>query len=527
LSRSTAGIVAIALLLAGAAAAWLMVRPREANGHDADTPMAAQPASSPGGPPAGAPAGASLPPSSEPPLPDIEVALTEEALERAGIEVAPVAASAPNAGIRIPGTVEPDAYRRVVVTPLVGGRVTRVGAELGDTVKRGATLAVIFSPGLAEAQRKYLAARAEVQATAQELARTGRLVEIGAASQQEFERTRAAHTSLTTTVESARAELQLLGMSAAAVDRLTTAGEISATITVPAPIGGVITERQANVGLNVDPSMPLFTVVDLSNVWVVGSLYERDFARVRIGSPVTITTTAYPGLALGGRVSYIDPQVDQRTRTAGVRVEVPNPRRELRLGMYADVQIGGAAGPEGVTVPRSAVQTIGDRQVVYVAVPGQRGRFIEREVRLGAFAGDTVQVVSGLAAGDAVVTRGSFFVRAERERLGLRPAAPSAAGPPIRTAPPARQPAAPARVAVTAKGFEPDRLTISAGQAARVTFLRTTEDTCAKEVVVPSLNVRLALPLNEPVVIDFSGAKQSEIAFSCGMNMLKGTLVVQ
>jgi RND family efflux transporter MFP subunit len=196
---------------------------------------------------------------------------------------------------------------------------------------------------------------------------------------------------------------------------------LEATTNIPAPITGVVTERTANVGLNVDTATRLFTVVDLSSVWIVGALYERDFSRVHVGSAASATASAYPGRVLQGRVSYIDPQVSAETRTARVRVEVPNPRQELRLGMYADITVAAAANSNALTVPRSAVQTVNDRQVVYVANASQPGSFTEREVRLGDASGDQIEVVTGVQAGDQVVGTGSFFVRAERERLGLRP----------------------------------------------------------------------------------------------------------
>ena len=147
---------------------------------------------------------------------------------------------------------------------------------------------------------------------------------------------------------------------------------------------------------------------------------------MRVGSEAAITTSARPELTLRGRVSYIDPQVSADTRTAKVRIEVPNPSGELRLGMYADVVVAGASGTSTPRVPRNAVQNVGDRTVVYLANPKDPGKFIEREVRLGQTSGEQVEVVSGVQPGDVVVTEGSFFVRAERERLGLRPAA---AGP--------------------------------------------------------------------------------------------------
>ena len=143
--------------------------------------------------------------------------------------------------------------------------------------------------------------------------------------------------------------------------------------------------------------------------------------------------------------------------------------------------------------------------------------------------GEQVEVESGVQPGDAVVTEGSFFVRAERERLGLRPAASMATAGASSAASAGRssETAQTAKVVVSAQGYEPAKVTLRAGTPARITFVRTAEKTCGTEVVFPALKITRALPLNEPVVIEFTPAKSGDIAFACGMNMLQGTLVVQ
>lgn len=181
-------------------------------------------------------------------------------------------------------------------------------------------------------------------------------------------------------------------------------------------------------------------------------------------------------------------------------------------------------------VPRAAVQNVGDRTVVYLVDSAKPGTFIEREVRVGAVAGDHVPVISGIQAGDLVVSEGSFSVRAERERLGLRasPGTPSrgpseAQGHVGRERNPDVQDAT---IVVGETSFEPSRLTVRAGVPARLTFTRTSEKTCATSVVFASLKMKKELPLNEPVTIEFTPGRAGEIAFACGMNMLRGTLVV-
>jgi RND family efflux transporter MFP subunit len=515
---------AVALLVVGAGLAYLAMR------------SAARPAVGPAGPPVASvkPAGASdaqRPTGtqrSERALPELAVSLTPEEVKRAGIRLAQVTAGAGGSTLRLPGVIEANAYKQVVVTPVVAGRVTRVLADLGQTVRRGQTIAEIFSPELSEAATRYVSARAELDAHERELQRTDKLVEIGAASRQELERLHAEHTSKLTAVESARSRLELLGLSGSAIAGLAPGKDAGAVIAVPAPITGVVIERMANAGVNVDSTSRMFTVVDLSTVWVAADLYEKDFSRVPVGSTASVATKAYREV-LPGRVSYIDPQVNPTTRTAKLRIEVPNPRGQLRLGMFADVSIEGAESTSTTSIPRAAVQNVDNRTVVYLADPKQAGRFIEREVHLGDSSGSHVDVVSGLQHGDTVVSDGSFFVRAERERLGLRPSSlsQSAAAAPAEAPDRATSNVQEMKVLVTETGYEPARVTMHVGTPGRITFVRTTDKTCGTEVVFPSLNIRRALPLNQPVAIEFTPRSAGELTFACGMNMLRGAVVVQ
>jgi cobalt-zinc-cadmium efflux system membrane fusion protein len=322
----------------------------------------------------------------------------------------------PRASTEVPGVVTANAYREVKVTPLVGGIVRKVHAELGTAVKQRAPLATLFSAELADAQTKYLSMRAMLKADHQRRERTRKLVDIGAASRQELEEATAVHASHATEVEAARQRLLLLGMSKKQLDSLTHPRQVMSDVVVPAPIAGVITSRSTNLGQVVGMGDELFVVTDLTEVWAVGDLYEQDFSRVGVGSEATLTTPAYPGLRLQGRVSYIDPRVDPQTRTARVRVEVPNPDEQLRLGMYMTMVFSTASGAPVVVVPRAAVQTIGGRQVVFVAVPDEEGRFVQRTVKLGTLVGEWYTVLQGLQRGEVVVTEGSFFLRAESLR---------------------------------------------------------------------------------------------------------------
>jgi RND family efflux transporter MFP subunit len=315
----------------------------------------------------------------------------------------------------VPGTVASNAYRDTKVNTLVGGIVRHVMVELGARVRRGEPLAVIFSSDLADAQMKYLSMRATFEADHQKLVRTEKLVALGAASRQELEEVTAMHAGHETELAAARQRLLLLGLEARQVGSLTDASHVVSEVTVPAPANGEVIARSVNPGQVVSAGQELFVVTDLSTVWVIGDLYEKDFPVVRVGSNAVINVPAN-NRTLRGRVAYIDPRVDPASRTAKVRVEVPNPGENLRLGMFVTLSFETASNQRITVVPQAAVQAVGERTVVYMPVEGEEGKFAERPVKLGPSRGDLVQVVEGLRPGEKVVTNGSFFLRSEAAR---------------------------------------------------------------------------------------------------------------
>lgn len=398
-----AAVGGLVVIAAGAGFLWGEARAKKLSA-DALSPQNAAPAAAPRTPPA--------PASGEE---AVEVTLTPEAIERAGIKTTVVRAGSTAGAITVPGTVTSNAYQETKATALVGGIVKTVTAELGASVSRGQPLAVVVSTDLADAQMKYISAQAMLAADHQKLTRTEKLVALGAASRQELDDITAVHAGHETEVAAARQRLLLLGLSPQQVSGLRTADQIVSEIRVASPGNGTVVTRAVNPGQVVTAGQELFVVADLSTVWIIADLYEKDFASVRVGSEATVVV---PSTApIRGRVAYIDPRVDPATRTAKVRVEVPNPGSALRLGMFANVtfRVPSAAGATAV-IPRAAVQAVGNRTVVYVAPEGDEGRFIERVVKLGAPAGDTVEVIAGLKSGERVVAEGSFFVRAEAAR---------------------------------------------------------------------------------------------------------------
>ncbi len=346
---------------------------------------------------------------------ELQIDLAADDLRKAQIRTARVTNGVMTVELRVPGIVKPNEYRQVHVTPLAGGVIKEVPVVLGDHVKRGQSLAVIFSSELAEAETQYVSYLAELEAEHKKLVRTQNLVKLGAASQQEEEEVAATHAAHESHVRATREKLTLLGASDRQIAALQQVEQISPNLVVPAPISGVVLTRSANLGLVVNTAQELFTVVDLSTVWIMASVNEKDFASVRVGSAASITAPAYPGRAWKGRVTYIQPQVDSTTRTAQARIEVTNPGENLRIDMYVDVEFTSPGAP-GPVVPKAAVQSIGERQYVFLPVKNNEGSFQLREVHLGPAAGGNYSVIKGLNDQDQVVTDGSFILKAEAIR---------------------------------------------------------------------------------------------------------------
>jgi RND family efflux transporter MFP subunit len=536
--------VIVVLLVISAVGLILLLRPGSSN-------QAGRPVPAPTGLPVPTPS-VETKGETQPRPGDITIALAPNELENAQIkmEVATtqaLASGVSGTGPRTTGTVQSNAYKEVAVLPIAGGITREVNAQLGDKVKRGQPIATIFSTELSNAQSDYLKMAAELEEHHKHHQRATELVEIGAMSREELEDAVSKYKAAQANFSSARQRLMLLGMSPKEVDALLASDQVRSLVYVPAPVSGTVITRSVNPGEVVGIGKELFRIADLSNIWVVGQVYESEFAKVRVGTPAVITTTAYPGRPFTGRVSYIDPRVDPQTRTAQVRIELANPGEILRIGMFVDVSFGGAvpagtSGQPAVVVPRAAVQSIGTKQVVFVATD-QPGVFVQREVSVGPETNGLVIIYSGVNPGERVVTDGSFLLRAESLKLNPAQSSSSNSQPAHQPIEPRfsepNQPQQPPReshtvtktqvvnVAVTKDGFTPSSFTVQKNIPVRLTFVRKVEVTCATDVVIPDYDIKRELPLNEPVVVEFTPEKAGPISFACGMNMQRGKIVVK
>jgi Cu(I)/Ag(I) efflux system membrane fusion protein len=349
-----------------------------------------------------------------------------------GLEVAHVERGSVGATVRTSGRVAMDETRIHHVNVKFSGFMDQVYADfIGRPVRRGEPIFTIYSPELVAAQEEYLLALR----TRKTLGASGALGQDGDAL-----------------VEAARRKLELWDVPRAEIERIEKAGKPSRTLTFSSPASGVVTKKDVVPGMRVNAGDMPFEIVDLSRVWVLADAYETDLGLVKVGMPATLTLKAFPNRTFQGRVAFIDPLLDPKTRTAKVRVEVPNPTGDLRPEMYGEVVLRGASRT-ALRIPADAVIHSGTGSVVFVALPN--GKFQPRQVKLGASDGQHVEVESGLEAGDGVVTRANFLVDSEsrlRASLAALPGggptpAPAAAAPGSAgsgSPPPPPPPAAPA-----------------------------------------------------------------------------------
>jgi Cu(I)/Ag(I) efflux system membrane fusion protein len=194
------------------------------------------------------------------------------------------------------------------------------------------------------------------------------------------------------------------------IERLERSGQPSRTITLRAPVGGVVVEKLVTQGQRIMAGDPVLRIVDLSRIWVEGEVFERDLAALRTGQSATVEFQALPGETRTGRISYVYPILDATTRTVRVRVELANPGLALKPGMYATLRFTPTADT-ALTVPRSAVLVTGERALAFLKRPD--GAYEPRPVVVGRTTDDRIEILSGLAAGDSVVASGTFLVDAE------------------------------------------------------------------------------------------------------------------
>ncbi len=345
--------------------------------------------------------------------------LTPEELSRIQLELAPVAQGQLFTHREFPATVKANQNELAEVTTLIRGRVVKVHVDVGQDVKKGALLAMLHSVDLGVAEGDYLKAGARLHEAELAHLRAVDLYENKAISLAELQRREAAMKTARAELREAQNRLELLGVPPEEIDRLDRELTIKANVPLRAPFDGRIITRNITRGEVVETDQKLFTVANLTDVWVIANVPEKDVQFIRKDQKVNVVVAAFPHAIFSGMTTYVGDVLDPATRTMSIRVTVPNPERLLKPEMFAIVSVYVASSPDTLSIPLAAVQDGPVGKMVFVQ--REVGVFETRAIKLGNEEGDVVKVLNGVKAGEQVVTKGSFALKSEMERHKIEP----------------------------------------------------------------------------------------------------------
>ena len=337
-----------------------------------------------------------VPDTAQPPAetPLAPVQLSVERLQSIGVKFGEVERKPVLDEIRVTGNVAMDETRLSYVQTRFSGYIVKVFADATyKYVEKGQPLFTIYSPELATAEREYLVAKQNAPGLSQS---TVPGVAAGIAS----------------LVEASTDRLKQWNLPQREIERLQSSGQVQEALEIDSPVSGYITERNALPNLTVQPDTRLYTIADLSTVWVFAQVFQNDLGRVKVGGPAALTVDSYPGRTFRGRVDFIYPDVDMTSRTARVRLVFTNPNLFLSPGMFVNVTLQVPLGNQ-LVIPVNGVLQSGTRQIVFVDKGG--GYLEPRDVQLGTQAGDEYVVLKGLKAGQRIVTSANFLIDSESQ----------------------------------------------------------------------------------------------------------------
>jgi cobalt-zinc-cadmium efflux system membrane fusion protein len=340
------------------------------------------------------------------------VTMSTDVQKQSGVVVAPARKQRLAGVISATGKVEANADRIAHVSPRISGKIVSVKSSLGDSVAAGQTLVTLDSVELGEALGRYYQSKTRLALAQSNMDRITALVEKKIAARKEILQAETDYKTAQTELHTDEERLSLYGVN---LSDLKGDNHKKTLLPVRSPIGGVITEKHAIVGELSDPSKSLYTVADLSSVWVIVDIHEKDLARVRRGQAATVIVGAFPDQKFRGRITYLADVVDEATRTVKARVEVANPGRRLKPEMFASVELAMASdAPPVLAVAEEAVQELDGKKLVFVAEKDTA--FEPRAVELGRASGGMVEVVSGLKEGERYAVKGAFILKSELKK---------------------------------------------------------------------------------------------------------------
>lgn len=344
----------------------------------------------------------------------MEVLLTPEMDKH--FEVEPAAMAQVALKQKVAGRIEANEQRTTRIGSAVTGRITQVLAEVGDRVRAGQPLARLSSPELTAAQLAFLRALSSTKLAERSVERAQQLVTADVIGSAELQRREVELSVARAELRAASDQLRLIGLNDQMIQRLQDTGALTSEVAITASRTGIVVERKVSQGQVAQPGDPLFTVADLSNVWVVGALPEQDANSVQMNQQVEVEVPALGAQKLKGRIVFVSDTVQQDTRTVPIRTAVENPRFELKPQMLATLHLNGIYVKQ-LAVPSAAVVRENDKDYVFVKVGEHRYRLTE--VQLDVAAGDLRPVRKGIDEGTPIVVDGSFHLNSQRKRAEL------------------------------------------------------------------------------------------------------------
>ena len=344
------------------------------------------------------------------------ITLSAEESSRVGLVVQPVARSDFRTHRDFPAIVQPNQRNMAEITTLVRGRVVEVYADLGQEVKANAPLAILYSSELGLAQSAYLKAKAKLHVAEQAFNRAQFLLQEQVIGEAELQRRQAELLSAQAEGNESHDRLKLLGMNDEEFRRLERSRQIRSVVPIVAPFGGRIIGRKLTRGEVVETTENLFVIADLSEVWVLANIPEKDIPFVHSvhasgGTQVDVRINAYPKEVFKGTITYVGDVLDPITRTMQLRIELPNQDGRLKPEMFSTIRLYSESQPDRLAVPEAALQRDQGRTFVFV----QRGvnEYEMREVHIGESNGTLTSILGGLNEGEPVVTHGAFVLKSE------------------------------------------------------------------------------------------------------------------
>jgi RND family efflux transporter MFP subunit len=326
--------------------------------------------------------------------PLVPIQLTPQRMQSIGVVLGKVESKLVNTELRFYGNVQVDERRQAYVQTRFAGWIGRVYADAtGNFIGKGQPLFTIYSPDLVSTEHEYLVAKKNSEALQQ-----SKVSGVASGASSLF--------------SAAKERLLQWEVSPAEVEKLDQSGKAITDLTVNSPVSGYITQKNALPNMYVQPETMLYTIADLSDVWVFAQVFQSDAAKVKPGDPAAVTVDAYPGRVFNGRVDYILPQLDMNTRTLPVRLVFANPSLKLRPGMYVNVRAKLPMGRQ-LVVPASAAFHSGTKNLLFV-YKGE-GSIEPREVELGPQVGDELVITKGIRGQEQIVTSANFLIDSEAQ----------------------------------------------------------------------------------------------------------------